>query len=462
MIFTDLIFLFGFLPLAMLIYWPFRNRSSANLVLLLLSLFFYGWGSLKNLILLLFILAWNFLAGLAIAQAEGPRRRYQLWLGIGINLFVLVVYKYLNPAMHFLQTFGLPVHTTSLIMPAGLSFYMFSCLSYLFDVYNRKAPVQHSPVRFGVYAAFFGRVNMGPIASYAHMQPQLEHHPLRRELFFQGGPLFFQGLFMKVLLADNLALLFAGLAGNTSWLGTLLYGFAYFFQLYMDFSGYSRMARGLACFFGFEIPRNFDKPYTALSVQDFWRRWHISLTRWFREYVYIPLGGNRVSSGRWVMNILAVWLLTGIWHGSSWNFVFWGLWQGILILAEKKIWGQTLSKAPVLLRHVYLVLTQLLGWTLFFTPDATEALAIILRYFGIGVSALYNEQALFYLGNYGLVLGISALISSTLPATIAAAGKAHMAGVWKYIRPVGYCMLFILCIAALVSATNQTFLYAAF
>lgn len=462
MIFTDLIFLFGFLPIAFVLYLPFRNKRFANGLLLVLSLLFYGWGHPKNLFVLLFVLVWNYCSALIIAGSEGRKRKVQFIFSLIVNLLILLMYKYLNPSLAMLAQAGIVLPEAGLIMPAGLSFYMFSCLSYLIDVYTKKAAAQTNFISFGIFAAFFGRVNMGPIASYTQMEPQLTNHPVTKEKFAKGGPLFFQGLFMKVLLADNLAIVFSGLAGNTTWLGNLIYGFSYFFQLYLDFAGYSRMARGLGYFFGFEIPANFLKPYTASSVQEFWRRWHISLTSWFRQYIYIPLGGNRCTKVRWVMNILIVWLLTGIWHGSSWTFVIWGIFQGLLIVLER-LWLRKQTKAlPVFWKHAWVIVTQLIGWTMFCSPDVLAALGVIGRYFGFGVSGLYDASALYWLMSYGLVFILAVFVSSNLPAWFSHQFAETFHTPYQWVRIAGYAFVFILCIACLVSATNQTFLYAVF
>lgn len=462
--FTDLSFLFGFLPIVLLVYQPFKKTRAANWIILIASLLFYGWGSLQSLFVLACLLIFNWVSALQIEESSEPvYRRFQMIFAVCVNLLVLFFYRYLGVWFSFLDAkTGFNLARLPGLMPMGLSFYIFSCLSCIFDVYRNKAPACRSLVDFGVFAAFFGRVNMGPIANYAQTLPQLREHPSGPKKTAQGFALFFQGLFRKVVLADSLALVFAAMQGNTSWLGNLILGFSYFLQLYFDFSGYSRMARGLGVMFGFDIPKNFDLPYCALSVQEFWRRWHISLTSWFRNYVYIPMGGNRVSQTRWVLNIMTVWLLTGLWHGATWTFLLWGLFQGLLILAEKFLYGDMLARAPKFVSHFYVTLTQLIGWTLFFAFTPQDAFGIIGRYFGIGVTGFADEGALFALRGMIVLLPVCILMASGCTPLLTNIGH-HLCGrSWRIWQVCGYLLIFGICTVFLLSATSQTFLYAVF
>lgn len=462
--FTNLLFLFVFLPLAWLGYRFVERSPFKNLYILIVSLLFYAFGSLSNLVLLLIVLIWNFVSAKQIEQAEDPEaKKIQLYIAVGFNLLILFLYKYFAVWMNGLSSWIFQKELiASIALPVGLSFYIFSCLSYVFDVYYQKAEVQNSFVDFGVFAAFFGRINMGPIAHYAKFQDQLENHPVTPAKMSHGALLFLQGLSYKVILADNLAALFQALSQNTTWLGNLMYGFCYFFQLYFDFAGYSRMARGIGCLFGFEIPKNFNLPYTALSVQDFWRRWHISLTDWFRDYVYIPLGGNRVDQKRWILNVLCVWLLTGVWHGAQMTFIVWGLYQGALILLERFYLNNIMEKLPNPVRHFYLILTQLIGWTLFFSPNMAAAGMTIGRYFGLFATGFANAEALFWLKGAFWLFALSIIFSSSLPEFIAARFMRSLGRNRYLISTLLYIACFIVCIAFLISATSQTFLYAAF
>lgn len=465
--FTQIIFLIGFLPVSYYLYKTLSRRKvsnkTLNMVLLGISLLFYAFGSLKSLFVLVFLLLWNWVGASAIVQADTPQKKRQsLWLCVGIDLLVLFLYRYFNAWMAgFFGLFGQHPTLPEFIMPIGLSFYLFSSLSYVFDVYYGKAE-PCSLLDFGLFAAFFGRVNMGPIGHYAKFRHQLDHHPISRKLANRGTALFLQGLFFKVLLADNFGLLFQALFGNASWLGNLMLGFAYFFELYFDFAGYSRMARGLGCLFGFEIPRNFNRPYQALSVQDFWRRWHISLTDWFRDYVYIPLGGNRVNQKRWIFNILVVWALTGIWHGTTWCFVLWGLYEGGLILLEKFRLNAILEKWPKPLRHAYLILAQLLGWTLFSSASLMEALSRLGRYAGIGISGLADSASLFYLYGSLVLFAVAVFICTPYPARIKEWINERLHVNRGVIGAIGYGFCFLLSLAFLIAQSSQTFLYAGF
>ncbi len=460
MTFTDLPFLFGFLPIVLILYLFVHKIRMANLFILIASLIFYAWGGLQSLIILVLVLLWNYCGAKIIDQSEDEKIRKQLLIAvIAIDVLVLFFYRYLGVWFGFLST---TLSRLPSLMPVGLSFYLFSCLSCVIDVYRKDCPAPASFVDFGVYAAFFGRVNMGPIGHYAKFEEQLKHHKTSRKKTGEGWTLFMQGLFRKVLLADNFGLVYAALAGNTTWMGNLLFGFAYFFQLYFDFSGYSRMARGLGEMFGFTIPENFHLPYAALSVQDFWRRWHISLTDWFRNYIYIPLGGNRVSHQRWMMNVMIVWLLTGLWHGATWPFLVWGLYQGGLILAEHAFLNQFMEKMPAALRHVYLILTQLIGWTFFSSATLSSGLQTIGRYFGMGISGFADAGAWFVWGGAIVLLLVAILLSSGLSKWISTWLHSRMGRKYWILSIVGWVIVFVLCLSCLVSATAQTFLYAVF
>lgn len=453
MVFTDLIFLYAFLPVSWCLYRLVSLRRPANWFLALVSLLFYAWGSTQSLAVLVILILFNYFSGFAIQASSGKTRTGQTVFAVAVNLLILSFYKYSFPALLGLKT---PP------MPTGLSFYMFSSLSYLFNVYRKKNKAQTNLADFVVFTAFFAWVNMGPIENYGLMEPQLKKRKVTAACVNEGAVLFLQGLMRKVILADNFALVFQALSQDSTWLGNLLLGFSYFFQLYFDFSGYSKMARGIARMFGFSVPQNFDLPYTALSVQDFWRRWHISLTSWFREYVYIPLGGNRVSHSRWVMNLMCVWLLTGIWHGTGLTFLVWGLYQGCLILLERQYLNRLLNRLPLWLRHGYLILTQLVGWTLFAAPDFPTAAGRIGRYFFAGITGFADPAAWFWL-KCGLILFAAGIFfSSSLPQRLSRNLSILLRRWYPVLAVAGWLMILGICTILLVSQTNRTFLYAAF
>lgn len=470
---TDIVFLIGFFPITYGLYQLLlRTKAKTkilNLFLLIVSLFFYAWGSLQSFCILIFVLLWNWVSAQSLAyEEESPlapeskKRKHALWFCVGVNLFVLFIYKYFVSWIGGLfHLFGMSPALPDFPLPIGLSFYIFSSLSYVFDVYYYKAE-PCSLVDFGLFAAFFSRVDMGPVGHYAQFKEQLDDHPVSAKLKREGAALFLQGLIFKVMLANNFALVFSTMASNTTWLGNLLYGFAYFFELYFDFCGYSRMARGMACFFGFRIPRNFNQPYQATSVQDFWRRWHISLTDWFRDYVYIPLGGNRVSQNRWILNVLTVWLLTGIWHGSTWPFVIWGLYQGGIILLERFTLNKMLQRLPNVFQHTYVVIMQLIGWTFFSSTTLALALSRLGRYFFIGVSRVFDNAAAFtLLGSLGLFL-VGIFLCTPLPNKLTQRLSPFLGNSKGMVGAIGYGLCFLICVAMLISQTSQTFLYANF
>lgn len=464
MSFTSLTFLTLFFPVAWLIWLACSRKTKiGNAVLLLLSLVFYGFGAWQNLLVLVFMILFVYFGAIAMSQSQNPKQKKEnLFYTTTVIIGVFAVYRYLPWISSELSASIKGIPSFGLLMPVGLSFYSFSLLSYLFDVYDQKVPVQKNLISLGLYAAFFGRVNMGPIGHYESFAPQINKHPLTRPKMQKGAMLFVQGLFFKVMLADNFALVFAALSNEISWLGNLILGFSYFLQLFFDFAGYSRMARGMGYFFGFEIPRNFNKPYTAISVQDFWRRWHISLTDWFRRYVYIPLGGNRVSHQRWMMNLLAVWLLTGLWHGASLNFLLWGLWQAALILLEHRIGKKTLERIPRFFRHCWVILTQLIGWTMFFSSSAIGGCQIIGRYFGLGITGFASAPALQVLSMSVILFLAGFWCSTNLPEQLSVLLSRRLPRAWNWIRLGVYAVSIVLCLAMIISSTSQSFLYAAF
>lgn len=505
--FTSLAFLFGFFPIVLGLYQLLLRQSVSGRIkngfLVFASLLFYAFGSLKSLFVLVFVLLWNWTCAAWIAaqlesdakeneagqdenlvwpsmegQNEGAARlslhpetsraalafknaKEMLILCVAINLLVLFLYKYMDSWLGGLfELFHAQSLLPTLVMPVGLSFYMFSCLSYVFDIYQQKAN-PCSLMDFALYAAFFGRVNMGPVGHFARFANQLHHHPATPGKRKYGTALLIQGLAYKVLLADNFGFVFQALQANTTWLGNLLCGFAYFFQLYFDFAGYSRMARGICLWFGFELPPNFNKPYQAKSVQEFWRRWHISLTDWFRQYVYIPLGGNRVSARRWTFNLLAVWIVTGLWHGAAMPFLFWGFWQALLILLEKQWLKAWLGRVPAFFGHLWVIVTQLLGWTLFFSGSLMDALLRIGRYFGANAAAFANSEALFWLLQSLVLFGLGILCCSDFfEASSVVFQKVRLKK--SVLGAAGYGLVFLMALALLIARTSQTFLYAAF
>jgi len=381
MLFSSLSFLYFFLPVVVLLYFACRLPVWRNIVLLLASLFFYSWGDPQHL--LLFVLsglsAW--LCGLAMEKLHGKARTLLLIAEISILTGLLVYFKYLG---FFISIFSAELSLPQLALPAGISFYTFQLLSYLFDTYRRKTDCEKNLFRFMLYLSFFPQLIQGPILRYGEIAHELAERSIGLNDAVYGMQRFIIGLGKKVIIADNIALIASGVYAAPELSGTMalwLAAISYTLQLYFDFSGYCDMAIGLGRIFGFHLPENFNYPYAATSITDFWRRWHITLSQWFRDYIYIPLGGNRVSTVRFVVNILIVWGLTGLWHGASWNFIMWGLYYGILLLAEKLLLGERLGQLPMLLRRAATLFFVTLGWVLFNISDTQTLLGVLREMF---------------------------------------------------------------------------------
>ena len=379
MLFSSIVFLFTFLPAVVILYYllPVRFR---NVILLLASLVFYAWGEPVYLFLMLLSILFNYFSGLDIARNLQDKRaaKRSLVFNLIINLAVLGFFKYEGFVLDTLNGI-LPVHISyhALPLPIGISFYTFQILSYIIDVYRGNVKVQTNLPNFALYVTMFPQLIAGPIVQYADVDEQLASREVSRTKFGEGSMYFIRGLAKKVLLANTSGMIFtevSGLAkGNiavmTAWLGA----FAYMFQIYFDFSGYSDMAIGLGKMFGFEFNMNFNYPYVSKSITEFWRRWHISLSSWFRDYVYIPLGGNRVSKIKHIRNLLIVWFLTGLWHGAAWNFVAWGLYYGVILIIEKYLLSPVLDRLPDVVRHIYSIVLVVIGWVLFFSSSFGQA-----------------------------------------------------------------------------------------
>lgn len=470
MIFSSIFFLFVFLPVTLFLYYivPWKAK---NLILLLCSLIFYAWGEPVYVCLMLFSIIFNYISGIEInhykEQEQESLLRFSFWFTVAVNLAILGFFKYygfLIGNLNAILPFEIPYR--DLALPIGISFYTFQTLSYIIDVYKGVVPVQKNFISFGAYVTMFPQLIAGPIVRYTDIDAQLSKRSLSLYKFGQGTAWFLRGLGKKVLLANNIGMTFDAIAAIapdersmlTAWIGCL----AYAMQIYFDFSGYSDMAVGLGKMFGFEFVRNFEYPYISKSITEFWRRWHISLGTWFREYVYIPLGGNRVSKGKHIRNILIVWMLTGFWHGAAWNFMLWGLYYGLLLLLEKYLLAPKLQELPSGVQRLYAFILVLFGWVLFFSPTLTDALIYLGNMFGIGGHGILDSTGIYYLTSNLLLLMICFLCSTPW--------------VWKKFRKfalqkgpypsmaatVIYTAIFIFSIAYLVNATYNPFLYFRF
>ena len=461
MVFSSYTFLFYFLPPLLILYYliPRRSLGGRNLVLLAFSLFFYFAGGPRHLPLMLLSIAINYVGGLLCAK----RRRWALVLTMAVNLGLLGWFKYAGFVGENLQALGLPLSVPEVVLPIGISFFTFQGMSYVIDVYRGDTPPAKNPLQVALYIALFPQLVAGPIVRYTTVAEELVS---RRETFddFAAGALRFSfGLAKKMLLANNLSLMAdeafstAPIGAAAAWLGAI----AYTGQIYFDFSGYSDMAIGLGRMFGFHFEENFNYPYLSKSVTEFWRRWHMSLSGWFRDYVYIPLGGSRAGTAKQVRNILLVWTLTGLWHGAAWNFLLWGLYFGVLLLGEKFWWGKALERAPSPLRHLYAMVIVVLGWVLF----RCEGLAAVGSYLGamLGLSGAGWGQALYFLRQYGVFLAVGVVASLPVKDALRAAlqrRKAERAIQWgSALAGLGLLGLSFL---QLISSTANPFIYYRF
>ena len=458
MLFSSIPFLYYFLPVVMLAYF-LVPKAGKNAVLLLSSLIFYGWGEPKYVLLMMATIAAFYICGLGIGHAQQQKAK-KAWLvvSIVIGIVLLTVFKY---ADFFIQSFasvtGLSLPLLKLALPIGISFYTFQCMSYAVDVYCGTAKAQKNIITFGAYVALFPQLIAGPIVRYVDVARELENRDTTLDDAIAGIRRFLIGLGKKILLANQLGLLTETFRASTekSILFHWLYAIAFMLHIYFDFSGYSDMAIGLGRIFGFHFIENFNYPYLSKSVTEFWRRWHMSLGSWFRDYVYIPLGGNRVSKARWVFNILVVWMLTGLWHGASWNFVLWGLLFAAVLLIEK--WLPALQKLPTFLRRIYVLLIVMLSFVLFNAENLPQAVSDMAGLFG-GLP-LATQESLYCLRSYAVVFAVSVVGATPLPKRLAQRIPEKAAAV---LEPVVLILLLLTCTAYLVDGSFNPFLYFRF
>ena len=461
MLFSSIPFLYYFLPAVLTAYFLAPGKAK-NAVLLLFSLLFYGWGEPKLVFLMLFTIALFYLCGLAIGRAVQQRWK-QFWLTVSvvISLGLLGLFKYADFFIGSVNAVtGLSLPLLKLALPVGISFYTFQCLSYTIDVYRGTAEVQKDPIAFGTYVTLFPQLIAGPIVRYVDVARELEHRTHSWENIAFGLRRFLVGLGKKVILADNFALLVKLFreSSEPSVLFAWMYAVAFMLNIYFDFSGYSDMAIGLGRIFGFHFLENFNYPYLSKSITEFWRRWHMSLGSWFRDYVYIPLGGNRVSRSRWIFNILTVWMLTGAWHGAAWNFVLWGLLYAVLLLMEK--WVPALQRLPGILRHGYVLLTVMLGFVLFNAESLSQAGRDIAALFGFGGLPAVTAETWYYLRSYGLLF-LMGCVGAT-PVVKNMARKVSKTRVGPVLEMLARAALLLVCTGYLVDGSFSPFLYFRF
>ena len=461
MVFSSLPFLFFYLPVVLLIYKlaPLKLR---NLFLLIASLFFYGWGEPIYIAIMFLSIAVDYTHGMLVEKwrADDRKARMAVASSVFFNLLILVFFKYWDFLAGSINTLtGLALPILGIPLPIGISFYTFQTMSYTIDVYRKDAPVQKNVITFGAFVTLFPQLIAGPIIQYKSVAEQLQSRREDLAKFVSGVQRFCVGAAKKVLLANaigqlwDLSLADSDLTVVGAWLGLI----AYAFQIYFDFSGYSDMAIGLGRMFGFDFIENFNYPYISRSVVEFWKRWHISLTNWFREYVYFPLGGNRVSRAKWIRNILIVWALTGIWHGAGWNFLLWGLYYAAFMLAERLFLGKWLEKLPVAMRHVYTMIVVLLGWALF----AVENMGRLGTYLAacFGGATFFDAATAYHLISYMPMLVILSVAATPVGKNV---WNRLSERVQDVLTPVLMLMALVLCTASLVDASYNPFLYFRF
>ena len=467
MVFSTPVFLFYFLVLTLLVYY-LVPRNFRNLVLLISSLWFYYWGERSYTVIMLLSTAIDFTHGMLVEHFKGKGKLKYAKLAVAssmfFNLALLFFFKYWDFLAGSLQAMGLTfMPVLGIHLPIGISFYTFQTMSYTIDVYRGDTRAQRSILNFGTFVTLFPQLIAGPIIKYKDLGDQIDERTCSADKFASGVRMFMVGLGKKLLIANNVGMLWEAykamapeeLTVAGAWLGVL----AFTFQIYFDFSGYSDMAVGLGRMLGFEFLPNFNYPYISKSITEFWRRWHISLSTWFREYLYIPLGGNRCSKGRWMFNLLVVWAATGIWHGASWNYLIWGLYFFVLLMLEKFFLLKALDRAPALVGHVYTLFFVLVSWAIFGLEDFTQMTAYLRVMFGLAGAPLIDGALGYYLTYYLPILCVAAVASTPLaagafrklPALPAKAAEAALivAGL-------------VVCTAYLVDGTYNPFLYFRF
>ena len=411
MIFSSVIFIYYFLPIVLLLFYIVPNKYK-NFILFLASLVFYYYSEKKFLILLILSIIVNYSLGRLITKYKDNKK---VWLIISLifNFGLLLYFKYVN---FFIDTvnniFNINIHLMEVVLPLGISFFTFQAFSYVKDIYDGKIDGANNIIDFGMYLSMFPQLIAGPIVRYSELENNIKRKELSFIKFGNGVERFIIGLSKKVLIANLLGELVLKLNSlvNLSVFGYIVLAVSITLQLYFDFSGYSDMAIGLGKMFGFDFPDNFNYPLIASSITDFWRRWHMTLSRWFRDYVYIPMGGNRVSYSRWILNIMTVWFLTGFWHGASFNFILWGLYYGIILIIEKKFLLKFLEKHKIF-SHIYSIILILIGFVLFNSNSVLEFIIFIKNMFGLGGIPFVNQETLFYIKNYLIVIIIAIIFS---------------------------------------------------
>ncbi len=468
MVFSSITFLFFFLPILVILYY-LAPKKLKNLVMIIGSFAFYAWGEIRFFPIMVALSIEDYICGRLMEKYRSNIKLRRLFLTISVmsNLGVLIFFKYTNFFVgNFTALFGIEGVVTNIILPIGVSFNTFQSISYAIDVYRGTTSCEKSFYGYLTYTTLFPQIIAGPIVRYVTVENDLDDHELTPDSLSLGMRRFLIGLGKKVLIANNVGMLWdqvvAGTAGEMSvvlyWLGII----AYTFQIYFDFSAYSDMAIGLARMFGFTFDENFNYPYIAKSISEFWRRWHITLSEWFRDYVYIPLGGNRCSKSRHIFNLLVVWGLTGFWHGASWNFVLWGLYFAVLLILEKYFLLKFIEKWPSVIRHIYTLVLVIISWVIFYFEDMGELWNYLKGMFGMQGVPFVNDNAIYHGLSYLVIFMVAAFGSAPIFKKLIDKTESSKKA-WVFVlSTLFYLLMFIACVAYLVNATYNPFLYFRF
>ena len=468
MVFSSTLFLFVFLPTILCAYY-LSPRGFRNFILVIGSLFFYAWGEPVYIVLMLFIAVFDYTNGLLLDKYKARLmiRRLVLICSLTIDLGMLSFFKYYGFFIDNINAIlNLQIVVTPLPLPIGISFYTFQSISYIVDVYQGRIQPQKNIISYATFVTMFPQLIAGPIVKYVDIAKQLENRKESLALFGEGAMLFIIGLSKKVLLANNIGIVWQQIKATpmdeisllTAWIGIV----AFTFQIYFDFSGYSDMARGLGKMFGFDIMRNFNYPYISKSITEFWRRWHISLGSWFKNYLYIPLGGSRVGNLERYRNLFIVWFLTGFWHGASWNFIVWGLYFGLFVTLEKIFLLNWLENKPNWVGHIYTLGIVIVGWVFFEFDSLLQGLAYLQVMFGMGAYQLLDDKAIYYLYTNAFLFVVLALCATPLVKNLVIGWQERAMLSWSVAMPVIYSVLLFFCTAYLVNLSYNPFLYFRF
>ena len=470
MLFSSITFLYAFLPIVLVLYFA-APKKMKNFVLLIASLFFYYFGERTYIAIMLISSVTDWIWSLLIEHFRNKgKEKYNKWFLIGslsVNLGLLGFFKYADFFITNINAIlGTSIPLTGVPLPIGISFYTFQTLSYTIDVYRGKAKANKSLVSFATFVCLFPQLIAGPIVRYTDVSGELDNRKHTLEGVSLGLRRFAIGLGKKVILANGMGEVGKDLlgSGGNSVLMYWLYGISFALQIYLDFSAYSDMAIGLGRIFGFNFPENFDYPFISKSITEFWRRWHMTLGTWFRDYIYFPLGGSRTTTAKWLRNILIVWFVTGFWHGAEWNFIIWGLYFGVLLVIEKFFLMDTLKKCGAVIQHIYVLFTTIISFVIFSVPSMDKLLPFVGGLFGVGTSGLSDAATLYTFDSYIVLLIVCIVASTPLPKKVFEKFSASGIGekVLVFAEPVGIALLLIFSTALLVDGSYNPFLYFRF